>query len=201
MKTIFIPAYSKAKVNREEINSFSKKLPKNLAIVYSVQYKNQASEIKSLLSGHNVTAFIQVLGCSKPKFPKNTEALLLIGSGRFHALSLASETKLPIYILEEGNLLEISQENAELFKKKQKASYLRFLNSDNAGIIISTKPGQQRLVRALALRKKLKKNSYLFIADSINKSEFENFGLNCWINTACPRLDMDTNVINISEVE
>jgi len=200
MKTLFIPASSKAKINKNKIKSLSKKLPKNLAIAYSVQYRDLAFEIRYLLSEHNITKIIQILGCSKPTFPKNTRAVLLIGSGRFHAIALAYETKLPIYILEKDNLNRISKEEIELFERKQKATYLKFLNSEKVGIIVSTKPGQQNLKKALALRKKLKKSSYLFIANNIDKSEFENFGLESWINTACPRLDMDSSIINISKL-
>ncbi len=200
MKTLFIPASSKAKINKNKIKSLSKKLLKNLAIAYSVQYRDLAFEIRYLLSEHNITRVIQILGCSKPVFPKNTQAILLIGSGRFHAIALAYETKLPIYILERDKLNRISKEEIELFEKKQKASYLKFLNSEKTGIIISTKPGQQNLKKALAFRKKLKKKSYLFIANNIDKNEFENFGLDSWVNTACPRLDMDSNVININRL-
>lgn len=200
MKTLFIPALSKAKLNNSRLKSLSKKLPKNLAIAYSVQYRDLAFEIRYLLSKHNITKVSQVLGCSKPVFPKNTDAVLLIGSGRFHAIALAYETKLPIYILERDRLNKISKEEIELFERKQKASYLKFLNSEKVGIIVSTKPGQQNLKKALALRKKLKKSSYLFIANNINKDEFENFGLNSWVNTACPRLDMDSSIIDINRL-
>ena len=200
MKTIFIPAKSKATLNKSKIKELSKKLPKNLVIAYSIQYQELAFEIKYLLSNHNILKIIQVLGCSQPKFPQNTKAVLLIGSGRFHAVSLAYETKLPIYILEKNQLIKISEKDIELYEKKNKASYLKFLNADKVGILISTKPGQQNLQRALNLKKKLKKNSYLFISNAINIHEFENFGLDCWVNTACPRLDMDSSIINISRL-
>ncbi|MCK4553158.1 diphthamide synthesis protein [Candidatus Pacearchaeota archaeon] len=45
------------------------------------------------------------------------------------------------------------------------------------------------------------KKSYLFISNNINTSEFENFGLDSWVNTACPRLDMEDNrIVNISKL-
>ena len=69
MKTLFIPAKVKANINKDKIKSLSKKLPKNIAIAYSIQYKDIASEIKSAIS-NNVTQITQVLGCSKPTFPK-----------------------------------------------------------------------------------------------------------------------------------
>ena len=188
-------------MNKSKIKELSKKLPKDLAIAYSIQYQELAFEIRKILTNHNITSIIQILGCSQPKLPKNTKAVLLIGSGRFHAVSLAYETKLPVYILEKNQLTNISEKDIELYEKKNKASYVKFLNANNIGILISTKPGQENLKRALNLKKKLKKNSYLFISNAINISEFENFALDAWVNTACPRLDMDSSVININRIK
>jgi len=200
VKTIFIPAKYRTKPNKSKIQTLSKKLPKNIAIAYSIQYKDIAFEIKALLS-NNTTKITQVLGCSKLKFPKNTQAILLIGSGRFHALSLAQQTKLPIYILENNKLTKISKQELEFFEKRQRASYLKFLNSDKIGVLVSTKPGQQNLKKALDFKKKSKKQAYLFISNDINTNEFENFTLDCWVNTACPRLDMDGSIININRLK
>ena len=51
------------------------------------------------------------------------------------------------------------------------------------------------------IKKKLKKQSYLFICNNINTYEFENFGLDSWVNTACPRMDMEDNkIINIDKL-
>lgn len=200
MKTIFIPAKIKTKVNKKKIKSLSGQLPENIAIVYSIQYRDIAFEIKKLLP-KNITKIAQILGCSKPSFPKTTQAVVLIGSGRFHALSLASEKNIPIYILEKDKLSKIPESEIESLKKSRKASYLKFLNADKVGILISTKPGQENLKKATDLSRKIKdKKSYLFISNNINTSEFENFGLESWVNTACPRLDFDSSVINIDSL-
>lgn len=201
MKTLFIPAKIKSEINTKKIQSL--KLPKNISIAYSIQYKDIAFEIKEILSKtHKVTKLIQVLGCSNPTFPKDTKAVLLISSGKFHAVSLAIESKLPIYTLEYNQLRKISEKDIESFKKKQKVSYVKFLHANKIGILVSTKPGQQNLKKALDFKKRLKeKKSYLFISNNIDTREFENFGLNSWVNTACPRLDMnDSSVINIDKV-
>ena len=203
MKQLFIPAKIKSKVNKPKILSLSKKLPKNIALTYSIQYQDIANEIKNILSkNHKINSLIQVLGCSKPNFPKNTKAILLISDGRFHAISLAIQTKLPVYVLENNQLTKISKQDIEKFEKKQKASYVKFLNEDKIGILVSTKPGQQNLKKALDFKKKLKnKKSYLFIGNDLDVNEFENFGLNSWVNTACPRLDMNnSSVINLNKL-
>jgi 2-(3-amino-3-carboxypropyl)histidine synthase len=204
MKTLFIPGKIKSKLNKPKIISLTKKLPKNIAIAYSIQYKDKALEIKKILSkNHKVIKLIQVLGCSKPNFPKNTDAVLLISSGKFHAISLTSEIKFPVYILENNYLEKISKKDIEIFKKKQKTSYLKFLNANKIGILVSTKPGQENLKRAMDFKKKLKnKKSYFFIGNNIDVNEFENFGLDSWVNTACPKLNIDSEkIININKLK
>jgi len=208
MKTIFIPAKRKLnfKLNKKKILEVSLKLPKNTAIAYSVQYKEFAFEIKKILSKTlNITEFIQVLGCSKPAFSKNTKAFLLISDGKFHGASLAYETNISVYVLNINNYNpeKITPKDIEVIKRKKKASYVKFLNADNIGILISTKQGQQNFKGALSLKKKLEnKNVYLFLCNNINTAEFENFKIDSWVNTACPRLDMnDSSVINISDIK
>lgn len=203
MKTLFIESKSTSKVNKNKILEISKKLPKNIAITYSIQFREIAQNIKKILSkNHKITKIIQVLGCSKPNFPKNTNAILLIGSGRFHATSLAYESKLPIYILEKNSLSRITKQDIEKLKTQKRTSYLKFLSATKSGILISTKPGQNKIKKAIEFKKQLKKKSYLFISNNINPAEFENFNLNSWVNTACPRMEMDnTSIINIDRIK
>jgi len=195
MKTLFIPAKINSEINSKKISEL--KLPINIAIAYSIQYKEFAEKIRKILSQkHKITSVTQVLGCSSPKFPQETEAILLLSSGKFHAVSLAFETGIPVYVLEANNLKKISKEEIDLLNKKKMASYMKFLNSEKIGILISTKPGQENLKKALSLKLKNKK-SYLFLSNNIDITEFENFGINSWVNTACPRLDFDSSVINL----
>jgi diphthamide biosynthesis enzyme Dph1/Dph2-like protein len=205
MKILFIPAKVKSKVNKSKILEISKKLPKNIIIAYPVQYQDVAGEINKILSkNHKIIRLTQVLGCSNLNPPKNTQAILLISSGRFHAISIAVETELPVYILEHNSLKKISEQDIESFKKRQRASYLKFLHSDKIGILISTKPGQQNLQQALEIKEDLtgNKKTFFFLSNNIDTKEFENFGLNCWINTACPRLDMNSNsIINMDKIK
>jgi diphthamide biosynthesis enzyme Dph1/Dph2-like protein len=203
MKTLFIPSKRKVNVHKERILEISKRLPKNIIIAYSIQFQDLALQIKKILcKRHNITKITQVLGCSRLIIPQKTQAILLIGSGRFHATSLALETNMPIYILESNNLSIISKEEILKLKKKQKADYLNFLHSEQIGILISTKPGQENLKRAMSLKKSVKnKQSYLFLSNNIDTSEFENFGINSWVNTACPRMDMNNSrIINMNKI-
>ncbi len=200
MKTLFIPAKINSKVNEEKIQSL--KLPENTAIAYSIQYKDIAKQIYDILSQkYDITEMIQVLGCSKPKFSKNTKAILLISSGEFHGVSLAFETKLPIYILEQGRLRKISDDDVYAFEKQKMASYVKFLNSEKIGVLVSSKPGQENLKKAFDIKKKMKnKQTYLFLGNEIDTRQFENFDIEAWVNTSCPRMDFEGFIFNMADL-
>jgi diphthamide biosynthesis enzyme Dph1/Dph2-like protein len=203
MKTLFIPVKSIENLNKINFLNESNKLPKNISIAYSIQFQKIAFEIKKILSSrHKITSIMQVLGCSNPKFSGDTEAILLIGSGKFHAISLAFESKIPVFIYEGEKINKISQEEINKLEKKRKGAYLNFLNSKEIGIIISKKPGQEMTKRVLSMKNTLKnKEIYFFLGDNINSSDFENFGLGCWINSACPRMNFDYPFLNLSDLE
>lgn len=205
---LFFEVKSKEKVNEKRILEISKELPKVIALTYSIQFQEIANQIKKILEsqGHRVNYLTQVLGCSNPKFPEDTEGILMVSGGKFHAIGVAYETKLPLWILDKDNLHKINKEDLSIIEKKEKATNMRYLNAEKVGIIISTKPGQLRLQRSLKLKEKIKdKKTYLFLSNNVDINEFDNFDdIDCWVNTACPRMDMnDTNndIINLAKVE
>lgn len=209
MKTIYIPV--KNKISLDNLNHLKldfPNLPKNLALAYSIQFQPLALKIKEILEKqYNILLFTQVLGCSIPNFPKKTQAILLISSGRFHAISLAYTSNLPTYIFEGDTFSLISQKEIETLLRNNKAAYLQFLNSSKIGIIISTKPGQENLAKSLSLKKEIEtkyktlKKSYAFLTNNINPREFENFNLDSWVNSACPRMDFNVPILNIRELK
>jgi len=203
MKKIFISAKSRVKLEGESFLEVSKVLPERIAVLYSIQCESLAKEIRKVLEKeHKITKFSQVLGCTKVILSRETQAILLVGSGRFHALSIALNSNLPIYIYELGKLVQPDKREVALFKQRKRAAYLKFLSSNEIGVFVSAKPGQQNLSDALTLKKRIKdKQLYFFLGDFLSSAEFENFGLDSWINTACPRLDMESSsIINISDI-
>ncbi|MAG19863.1 hypothetical protein CL618_00320 [archaeon] len=187
MKTIYIQAK-----NKKNILPFIKKinLKGKIGLVSTIQYLNQIQKIKLkkfIIAG-------QVTGCniSKPKRIENKiDSYLFIGSEQFQPIYLAINTKKPVYILNPTTekFSKISQEQIKKYKQKIKGKKLKFLNADKIGILISNKPGQYKLKKALKLKNKYK-NSFLFLTNNINQQEFENFSdIDIFINTACPRLE------------
>jgi len=201
MKTLFIE--SKSKINISTIDF--KLIPKELVLAYTIQYKSLAETIKNNLKklGYNIKGFYQVLGCTKLKL---NSPILLISNGKFHALNLALQNEYPIYIYStETNSISLF-DNKEVNKIKQNKEILarKFFNSNKIGLIISSKPGQENIIRANNLKillKKQNKEAFLFISNNINLSEIENFNMDFWINTACPGLAYDNpKIANIDDI-
>jgi len=203
MKTLFISVKIRKEPDYSRIKELVDEIPeKKIAICYSNQFIEIAEKVAETID-KEVLNKIQVLGCSSPNFDSNVKAILLIGQGEFHAVSLAYESKLPIYLLEGDNLRKIKEEEVEKLEKRRKGAYMKYLAAGNLGILISSKPGQQRLNKVIDFKKNLKdKKGYLFIANDLNVSEFENFGLDFWVNSACPRMDLnDAPIINMKDLD
>lgn len=202
MKTMFVGATIKNEPDYDFLVKEISKIPwKKFAICYSNQFELVADKLSKLIDD-KVTQKIQVLGCSNPKFKEETEAILIIGQGKFHAVSLAYESKLPTYVLEWDKIWKVPNEEILKMEQKEKGALKKYLMSDEIGILITTKPGQMRFKQALEFHKSLhEKKSYLFIANDINVNEFENFGIKSWVNTACPRMDLDKGfILNLDKI-
>jgi diphthamide biosynthesis enzyme Dph1/Dph2-like protein len=204
MKTVFISAKIKKEPDYEKVRRLvNEKIPeKVLSICYSNQFADVAKKLGESLD-KRIVYKTQVLGCSRPKFPPETKAILIVGQGKFHSVSLAYESKLPTYILEDETIEKISSADVARMERKEKAMYSKFLNSEKIGILVTNKPGQQRLKSAVNFHRNLKgKKSYLFIANDLNVGEFENFQIDCWVNTACPRMDLtDGDILNLENLQ
>ena len=194
------------KLNEKEIA----KLPAKIEMAYSIQFKEIAREIKKKieLKGIKVLGFYQVLGCTRIKNSNNklNLAILLIGSGKFHALNIGLQRE-NVYIYSNGIIEKIKSEEVERLKQQKKAKIVGFLSSKRIGIIISTKPGQEKLKLAERLAERIRrkykdKKTYLFISNNIDVNGLENFEIDFWINTACPRLQEDSSkVISVDEIQ
>ncbi len=202
MKVLFINTEIKKsfKIKDKELE----KLPKNIFLVYSIQYKKSAKNIKKKLKnqGKNIRGFKQVLGCSElnTKFP-----ILLIGSGSFHALNLLLQDN-EVYILEQGKIRKIPRKDIKKLKNRRKAALTKFLSAKKIGIIVSYKPGQENFSFAKLIKEKLQKEYKdkkfrIFIADNIYLQELDNYNIDSWINTSCPSLTYDNRIISIRELK
>lgn len=209
MKTLFIEAQKKS-FKDEDIDSLNfNPLPNKIILAYSIQYKPLALKIKKKLeqSGRKILGFKQVLGCTELN---SNSPVLLVGSGKFHVLNLLLQGN-TVFYLEGNRIRKIGNQDKEILKikAKRKAALLKFLSADKLGILVSCKPGQEQLSSALKLKKKLEKKNkevFIFITDTVNLNELENFNIPFWVNTACPGLEYDflssnLNIINIRDLK
>lgn len=200
MKVLFVESKRKdLDLNIEKIE-----VPKKLHILYSIQYKELAEKIRDKLKKeHEILDFQQILGCSVIN-PKGD--LLLIGSGRFHGISIAYNSGKPVWVYDNGKIDKIKQEEIEKYRARRNAKISRFLMADNIGLIVTSKLGQNKIEEALKFKEEMQKKYkdkkfYIFVSETININEFENFPIDIWINFACPGLELDNkDIINYEHI-
>jgi len=184
------------------------KLPKKIGLVSTIQFLGQLEKVKSYLEGkgHNVFIGGQILGCnasSALKISSKVDAFLYIGSGDFHPLRVLIETGKKVIIANpiSGEVGELSDNEIKEIKKKVLGKYNKFLHAKKIGIIVSIKSGQYNLDKAIKLKERLDKESYIFIGDEIRVNELEDFNdIDFWVNTACPRIE-SSNIISLEDLE
>lgn len=182
-----------------------------VAIVSTVQHLHKLEEAKELLEKEKIRAVVsgQVLGCRVPAIPKDADEILYIGSGRFHPVGIYLKTKKDVIAADPftGSVSKITQKDVEAIEKRKKGALLKFLSSKTIGILFSTKHGQTDVQGGRKAIEKLEqryrdKRFYMFAFNTLQKNDLENFPfIDCWVNTACPRLveDFEKGIINIED--
>lgn len=212
MEKLFIEAkyIGKIKIDAKDIGI----LPKKIGLATTVQFADHLEDIKKQLKGKKVVFEKakqkypgQILGCdvsSAEKIKDKVDAFLYIGTGHFHPIMLGLLGK-DVFLLNpfDGSVKKLDKSIIEQYQKRKKGSMLKFLSAKSVGVIVSTKEGQKCSTKRLDdLEKKYKdKKFYLFVADNIDINQFQNFPfIDSWVNTACPRLEEDFSLTNISEL-
>jgi len=211
MKRLFIPAEAEVDIIHV-IEKALKRLPKKIGLLTTAQHLSQLKKGKGFLekSGKEAVLGGQILGCNQEnaeKIAEKVDCFLFIGSGCFHPSGVLLKINKKIIIANpySGEISEISEAEMEMLKKKKKGALLKFHSAKNIGILISTKPGQCNLEEAQKLKKKYnEKKFYLFVGDTFDFNELENFPfIECWVNTACPRIAEDQSkkpIVNLEDL-
>lgn len=210
--------------------TFNNPKNKNLAVFSSVNFRKNLEDVQELLKKEGFTSETskpfrtsiegQMLGCDSYKDSlkidlNGIDGFVYIGDGYFHpnALLLAQEFEEEIKPVILMNVVQqitevIDKKHIEKYLKRKKGNLAKFYTSKNIGVFVTTKWGQEYKNTALKLKEKYKdKEFYYFIGDNFLDSEMENFPfVECWINTACPRIGQDDivrhskAVVNIKDV-
>lgn len=209
MKVIFAEARYKGKIKL--IDAELDKLPKRIGLASTIQFLGALKLVSAKLKPLNKTPVLgkagrhceypaQILGCDVSgikAIEKKADCFLYIGTGEFHPLALAAETKKPVFVLNPftGKVLEIAKEEVDKYLKKKQIRVYQVKQANKIGILVSTKPGQYSLARAEKLKEELEKQgkqAFLLVCDNINPPEALNFPeIDAYINTACPRIVED----------
>ncbi len=88
----------------------------------------------------------------------------------------------------------------------RKSAILKYLHADRVGILITTKSGQNYVKKAIAFKQAHAddgKEYFLFGFETLDLKWLEHFPfIQCWLNTACPRIaDDTTGIANVDDVE
>jgi 2-(3-amino-3-carboxypropyl)histidine synthase len=180
-----------------------------IGVVYTLQFIDVFKKVKEFLEkngkivvvakGKDNEKFLypgQILGCDYSQaleIEDDVECFLVISSGKFHAKGLATKVSKPVFLfdVEKRKLEEIS---AEDFVKQKLIAQARAKECSKIGIIVSTKPGQFRIELAEKIAETLEKRgkeAYILVVDELKPEKFEYMGIDCLINTACPRVAIE----------
>lgn len=203
---------------------------KNLAVFSAVQFRPNLEEVFNLLKKEGFTSETskpfrtsiegQMLGCDSYKDSlkldlDGIDGFIYVGDGYFHpnALLLAQEYEDEIKPVILMNVVQqivevIDKKHIEKYLFKKRGNLMRFHTSNIIGVFVTTKWGQEYKKAALELQTKFPdKDFYYFIGDNFIDMEMENFPyVQCWVNTACPRIGQDDivrhkfPVVNIKDI-
>ena len=214
MKVYFLPVEFEMKIDLKKIEKIAD--GNSITLCSPIQYIKVLKRVERELKKNKVNVILnksittgeygQVLGCDISAC-KDGDIVFYIGDGRFHPLWIKYKTGKKVYIVNNSGIKELDNAEIEKMKKYVKYAKLKFYESKRIGIIVSLKPGQNRLKLAKELKNKIKdKDVFIFLTDNINPNELNDFNVDMWINTACPRI-MDERdkflkpIVNIGEID
>lgn len=207
-------------------SKFIEKLPNKVALFTTIQFMNSREHMLKQIkdSGREVVVFKtghtrhkgQILGCNIQDYDEyadsDFDSFVYVGDGFFHpqALLMKNENK-KVYAYNPYVEKEyiVDKSDLEQVKKKHNAALSLFYMAQKVGVLITTKPGQMLLKRAMELEEEYpEKKFYFFIDNTIDFGSLENFPfIDVWINSACPRIGYDDSIkiskpiINLEDVK
>ncbi len=176
-----------------------------VGLLTTVQHVHQLQEVKESLVQLGFDAIIpnsgQVLGCDvhlATSVALKVDGFLCIAGGMFHAKGIALGTGgKPTIVIDPYTLTihEFTDADFQRFLRQRWASIEKAKTAQKWGVVSSTKQGQMNLVQARLAIKWLKeegKDVYHVVVNDFTPHIALNFThIEAWVNTACPRLNID----------
>jgi 2-(3-amino-3-carboxypropyl)histidine synthase len=179
---------------------------RRLGLTTTVQHLSYLENLRKLLLSKGFEVHIgepsgrarypgQVLGCdvgSATSVAEKVEAFLHVGTGSFHPLGVAAATgKEVVSVSPLGGRGVLS---AGEFLRWRRGVVARALSCRSFGILLSTKRGQWRPDVAGRVEEDLRKDgrkTVQLVQEEVKVGELENFGLEAYVCTACPRIALE----------
>ncbi len=200
MRTFFVEGRYLGEVRVPERHL--EKLPERIALFMSVQFIGSYNEVKKQLEKAGKRVFVfktrhtvypgQLYGCNNQRIEGDFEAFLYIGDGEFHPKALALANKKPIYVYNPvGNAFFLFPNSYfEKERKRTLAALKAFYSSSSIGVLVTTKPGQNKINLGYKLRELFPEKEFYFLA--FNTIDFSRLGdfpfVEVFVNTACERI-------------
>ena len=140
----------------------------------------------------------QVLGCdlsAARAVAGEVDAFLLLGGGTFHAAGVSMATGKPVVLadVETGTARTVEEDRDRLLRRRA-AVIARAGDATTFGILVESRPGQQRWELARTLRDHLReagRRPVLLLLREVHPDSLLTMGLDAYISTACPRIAVD----------
>ncbi|KXA91747.1 hypothetical protein AKJ57_00160 [candidate division MSBL1 archaeon SCGC-AAA259A05] len=205
--------YVEARVEVEPFEALDRALPElegsSWGLTATVQHVGFLEEVRKFLGERGIEAVIgdpgsrcgypgQILGCdwgSARSVAGEVDGILYIGTGRFHPIGLALATRSRVVSVDPvSGGHEVVDPGREKFLRRRYAAVARAESGESFGVIVSTKAGQNRMNLAERLAGELEDSGYeadVLVTDEVGPELLENYQLDAYVNTACPRISID----------
>lgn len=204
-KVYFIETRSSADITEVVAKAVPELKGQKIGIITTVQHVHKLEDACRLLeagarkcvigTGDSKIAYPgQVLGCNfSAARSEDCDEYLYIGSGEFHPLGVSLSTGKRVLVADPF-VNEIREVDPSRILRQRSVVIAKSLDAGIFGIVVSSKPGQERLELAGELKElalKHGKQAHILSMDLVTPDQLLQFKVDAFVNTACPRLAID----------
>lgn len=205
---MFVEAHSTVDVT-PVIEKALPRLGKTIGLITTAQHVHELDKVEKYLEGKGVKASVgkgskrvpnvgQVLGCnlsSATSISQDVDCFLYIGSGNFHPIGVAMATDKPVicadpYVNEVTDVADLK----DRMLRQRHGAITQAGEADTFGILVGTKPGQERLNLAFKMKQlaqKHGKKASVLLLNEFGPMKLKPFAFEAYVSTACPRIALD----------
>jgi len=210
LPTVFVEAPSRLDV-RPAVEAAVPLLPPEgrIGLLTTTQHRHALKEAGAVLEeagfqtaigegGRRLAFPGQVLGCDLSagrSVADSVDAFLLVGGGNFHGVgvALAFQKIVVVADVEMGTAHRVDEERDRILRMRS-AAIGRAKDAITFGILVESRPGQQRWALARSIREMLRESGHqpiLVLMKEVGPDRLFSLGMDAYVSTACPRIAVD----------